>query len=77
MKPRDVVTPNPVMTPKEVAEYLHLHLATLYKLIKRAKYQVSRSAATTVSCEMKSRNGSLKNSDRRCEDDIFVDAFLS
>ena len=37
MKPRDVVTPNPVMTPKEVAEYLHLHLATLYKLIKRGE----------------------------------------
>jgi excisionase family DNA binding protein len=33
MNPRHAAALSPVMTPKEVAEYLHIHQNTLYKLI--------------------------------------------
>ena len=37
MRQRDTVTLSPIMTPNEVAEYLHIHYTTLYRLIRRGK----------------------------------------
>ena len=37
MSQRDTVTLSPIMTPNEVAEYLHIHYTTLYRLIRRGK----------------------------------------
>ena len=37
MKHRDTVTLSSIMTPKEVAEYLQIHTATLYILIRRGE----------------------------------------
>jgi excisionase family DNA binding protein len=34
MNPRHAAVLSPVMTLKEVAEYLHIHQSTLYKLIR-------------------------------------------
>ena len=35
MKPSDDATPRRIMTAPEVAEYLRIHLSTLYKLVRR------------------------------------------
>ncbi|MGO9450940.1 MAG: helix-turn-helix domain-containing protein [Candidatus Binataceae bacterium] len=35
MKPRHAAALDPMMMPKEVAEYLHIHWRTLYRLIRR------------------------------------------
>ena len=37
MSQRETVTLSPIMTPNEVAEYLHIHYTTLYRLIRRGK----------------------------------------
>jgi excisionase family DNA binding protein len=37
MKPGNAATPRPIMTTKEVAEYLQIPLNTVYELIKRAE----------------------------------------
>jgi excisionase family DNA binding protein len=34
MNPRDAAVLSPIMTIKEVAEYLHVHPTTLYKMIR-------------------------------------------
>ena len=35
MKPSDDATPRRIMTAPEVAEYLRIHLSTLYKLVRK------------------------------------------
>ena len=35
MKPRDDATPRQIMTAAEVAEYLQIHLDTLYRLVRK------------------------------------------
>ena len=35
MNPRHAAAPSPVMTLKEVAEFLRIHHVTLYKLVRR------------------------------------------
>ncbi len=37
MNLRDTVTLSPIMTPNELAEYLHIHYSTLHRLIRRGE----------------------------------------
>jgi excisionase family DNA binding protein len=37
MKPRHAAAPGPIMTSKEVAEYLRISQTTLYRLIRRGE----------------------------------------
>lgn len=37
MKPRHTAALSPLMMPKEVAKYLHIHLTTLYRMMKRGE----------------------------------------
>ena len=40
MKPRDAAALCPIMTAPEVADYLRIHYATLYKMIRRGEIPV-------------------------------------
>jgi len=57
MKPRHDAILSDLMTTNEVAQYLQVQPSTLYKLIRRGQFRLSRSAPTTVLRGQQSKSG--------------------
>jgi hypothetical protein len=59
MKPSNDATPRRFLTAAEVADYLHVSLATVHRLARLVRFPLLGLAETTVLARMKSTDGSL------------------